>query len=212
MGTVGLRSQLIRDLAAIFGYPAEIALEISVHQPKCPTRIKGYQPNSKTPKNMHKNHEGVKLLPDPREAGLHLGFQFSYICMFVSLDQNLIPTHSKGQRDKGTKGHNFNVTRNLSGQKKSCNLLGQKKSCNLSGQKKMHKLSGQKNHATYWDKKSRNLSGQNKVMQPIGTKNNLTTSWGKKSCNLTGHKKITQPLGTKQIMQPLKTKISCNLS
>ena len=47
------------------------------------------------------------FLPDPRGAGLHLAFQFSYVLTFggsegvtfVSLDQMLVPTHSL--RDKG---------------------------------------------------------------------------------------------------------------
>ena len=44
------------------------------------------------------------FLPDPRGAGLHLAFQFSYV------RTELVPTHSlrdkgtKGQRDKGKKG------------------------------------------------------------------------------------------------------------
>ena len=52
------------------------------------------------------------FLPDPRGAGLHQAFQFSYVRSFVrseraseqptfvSLDQILVPTHSL--RDKGT--------------------------------------------------------------------------------------------------------------
>ena len=53
-------------------------------------------------------------LPDPRGAGLHLGFQFSYVrslvCLFVCSFVRLLRskcgpyTFIKGQRDKGTKG------------------------------------------------------------------------------------------------------------
>ena len=41
----------------------------------------------------------ISLLPDPRGAGLHLAFQFSYVC---SDRATLIPTHSL--REKGKKG------------------------------------------------------------------------------------------------------------
>ena len=88
-------------------------------------------------------------MPDPRGAGLHLAFQFSYVRTdgrrdgrvegdsFFSLDQILVPTHSlgdkrtKGQRDKGTNDptswdkKNHPTSRD---KKKSPNLLGQKKS------------------------------------------------------------------------------------
>ena len=56
----------------------------------------------------------IYFLPDPRGAGLHLAFQFSYLrtdqAKFVSFDLIFLPTQSlrdkgtEGQRDKGTKG------------------------------------------------------------------------------------------------------------
>ena len=45
----------------------------------------------------------------------------------------------------------------------------------------------QKNHATSWDKKSRNLLGQKEIKQPLGTKIHATSR---------DKKKVMQPLGT----------------
>ena len=168
---------------------------------------------------MHKNHGGVKLLPDPREAGLHLGFQFSYICMFVSLDQNLLPTNSKGQGDKETKGRRGTILmwHATSLDKKIMQPFWTKKMTQpLGTRQKMHKLSQQKKHATSWDKK---------ITQPHGTKQSHATVWdkkqshnlwgGKKSCNLSGHKKNHATswektnhatFQNKNITQPLMTK------
>ena len=75
---------------------------------------------------------------------------------------------TRPERDKGTKGQHFNVTRNLSWQNKSRNFLGQKnratsldntKSKDLLGQKKSWNLSGQNN--------SHNHLGQKKIMHPL---------------------------------------------
>ena len=57
-----------------------------------------------------------KFFPDPREAGLHLAFQFSYICLFtlfVCLLRSNFGTYTfiKGQRDKGSKGQRVKGTK-----------------------------------------------------------------------------------------------------
>ena len=99
--------------------------------------------------------------------------------MYVRLDKILL-LHIHLALDP----QNYNMKRNLSGQKKIKQPLGTKK---------LYQLSGQKNHATSQDKnKSCNFWGQKTTTQLLGTK------------------KITQPLGTTKIMLGIRTKKSPN--
>ena len=173
------------------------------------------------------------FLPDPRGAGLHQAFQFSYfqtdLPTFVSLDKILVPTHSltdkgtKGQRDKGTKGKGVKGAKGqrnkgIKGQKdkgkEGQRDKGTKDLWNFGTLKLWNFGTWELENLGTWELGLGNL-GTWKLdnLGPWELGNllilelwNLGTSRDKINVQPLGTKTITQPLGTKKHHATLRTK------